>query len=253
MSRTPRFVEDGNEFALALSRPLLRERGNLFFSPFGIRAALGMACTGARGRTAEQMREALGLPPPGATELVAPTAIFRGQDRTADREYELAVANSLWAQQGAPLKAGFVESVTRHDGAGVEALDFRADPEAARVAINQWTEDRTNRRICGLIPPDGLNADTRLVLANAVYFHGTWELQFQEAATFDEPFHLEGGGQTPAPLMRLFAVCPVPGGWRPSSGGPGLPGRRPVHARAPSTAQRRASRARIAFFRAAAR
>lgn len=80
-------------------------------------------------------------------------------------------------------------------------VDFSRGVEAARVAINQWVEDRTRHKIRELIPSGSLNADVRLVLVNAVYFKGMWQLQFSTAATRDEPFHLEGGGKVQVPLM----------------------------------------------------
>lgn len=45
------FAEDHNDFALALYGQLLQRPGNLFFSPFSIRTALGMTYAGARGET----------------------------------------------------------------------------------------------------------------------------------------------------------------------------------------------------------
>ena len=81
-------------------------------------------------------------------------------------------------------------------------VDFRRGPEAARVTMNQWVEDKTKQKIRELIPSGGLDADTRLVLVNAVYFKGMWVLPFRKEATRDEPFHLEGGGRVQAPLMH---------------------------------------------------
>jgi hypothetical protein len=53
------FAEEGHDFALAMYRQLQQRPGNLFFSPFSIRTALGLIQAGARGETAAQMREAL--------------------------------------------------------------------------------------------------------------------------------------------------------------------------------------------------
>jgi serine protease inhibitor len=116
------------------------------------------------------------------------------------------LANSLWGQDGAPLLAEFLELVERHYGGGMNVVNFRRGAEAARWNINRWVEEKTKQKIRELIPSGGLGVDTRLVLVNAVYFKGMWELQFSKVATRDEPFYLEGGGKVQAPLMHQHEV-----------------------------------------------
>jgi serpin B len=183
-----------NDFALAMYGQLRDRPGNLFFSPFSIRMAFGMVCAGARGETAAQMREALRIP--SSDEAIQQVQAASGG------KYELAVANSLWGQVGSPIEPEFLELITRRYGGGMSLLDFRHAAEAARGTINRWVEERTKQKIRDLIPPGGVSGETRLVLVNAVYFKGLWELPFRKAATRDEPFHLEGGGTVPARLMR---------------------------------------------------
>ena len=195
------FAEDQNGFALTLYGELLPGSANLFFSPFSIRAALGMTYAGAGGETAAQMSRALHFAPAGEAHVAFGEIIGRLNTAGGDK-YEMAVANSLWGQNGAPLQAGFLNMVARHYGAAADLVDFVHRAEAARVMINQWVGNKTRNKIQELIPSGGVNADTRLVLANAVYFKGTWALQFAKHSTLDEPFYLEGGGEALAPLMR---------------------------------------------------
>ena len=114
----------------------------------------------------------------------------------------MAVANSLWCQDGAPLQAAFLDLIERHYHGGVNLVDFRRAAESARIAINRWVEENTRQKIRELIPSGTLGAYTRLVLVNALYFKGIWVVPFTKAATREEPFHLEGGGTVRAPLMH---------------------------------------------------
>ena len=91
--------------------------------------------------------------------------------------------------------------MARRYDATVDVVDFRAAAGAARRTINQWVDERTRHRIQELVPRDGLDNVTRLILANAVYFKGRWEQPFRETATETEPFFLEGGGTAQVPLM----------------------------------------------------
>src|SRR5262245_28414855 len=51
-----------NDFAGDLYAKLRSEKGNVFFSPYSISAALSMTATGAKGDTLSQMQKVLHLP-----------------------------------------------------------------------------------------------------------------------------------------------------------------------------------------------
>jgi serpin B len=196
------FAGDSNDFALAMYGLLRHRPGNMFFSPFSIRVALGMTHAGARGETAAQMREALRISSSDETLHVAFAETVQRLNAAGGGKYEMAVANSLWGQDGLPLQPGYLDLIARHYGGSMNLVDFRRAAEAARMTINQWVEDKTRQKIRELIPSGGLSAETRLVLVNAVYFKGMWVLQFRRGATREEPFRLEGGGTVQAPLMH---------------------------------------------------
>ena len=60
----------------------------------------------------------------------------------------------------------------------------------------------TRQRIRDLIPADGLNKFTRLVLVNAIYLKAPWTEEFPAHATKPEPFHVKGGEAVPVPTMN---------------------------------------------------
>lgn len=191
-----------NDFTLAMYGQLRQRPGNLLFSPFSIRTALGMTQAGARGETAAQIRAALCISSSDETLHIAFAETIQRLNAAGGDEYEMAVANSLWGQEGAPLQPGFLDLIARHYRGAMNLVDFRRGAEAARVTMNQWVEDKTRKKIRELVPSGSLNSGTRLVLVNAVYFKGMWMLPFCEAATCVGPFHLEGGGKVQAPLMH---------------------------------------------------
>jgi len=196
------FADDGNDFALAMYGQIRQKPGNLFFSPFSLRTALCMAQAGARCETAEQMQDALGMSSSDEVQQSAFGETIRRLNASGGGRYEVAVANSLWGQEGAPLEQEYLDRIARHYGGAMELVDFRRAAEAARAALNRWVEDRTRQKIRELIPSGALDGMTRLVLVNAIYFKGRWVLPFPEEATREEPFRLEGGGTAQAPLMH---------------------------------------------------
>lgn len=206
MDESVKAIVDGNtRFALELYAKLRsRSEGNLFYSPASLSTALAMAYAGARGETATQMDAALhfGTPPEGESIHDAFAALQSAWNPGGKAGYRLSVANRLWGQQGFDFRPAFLAVTRDAYGAELATVDFRTQAEAARGRINTWVEEHTAGKIVDLIPPGALNALTRLVLTNAVYFKGDWSTPFQKEATRDEPFHLADRRKVEVPLMH---------------------------------------------------
>src|SRR5262249_38507708 len=113
----------------------------------------------------------------------------------------LSIANRLFAQAGYDFREPFQKLVKEFYGAPFEPIDFKKDPEAARVHINKWVAGQTRDKIRDLIPADGIKKDTRLVLANALYLNAPWASEFNGALTKPKPFHVHGGAAVDVPTM----------------------------------------------------
>ena len=201
-------AKSNNDFAAALYAQLAKGKGNLFFSPSSIHTALAMTYTGARTNTEKQMSATLRFPLLGGAGAASQdrlhgeyAELLKLLKPPADGGYQLSVANALWGQKGYPWIKEFLDTTEEHYGAGLRQVDFVSQTEASRKTINLWVEDQTNKKIKDLIPQGVLNALTRLVLTNAIYFKGDWASQFKVAATKDAPFKLGGGKTVKAPLM----------------------------------------------------
>jgi serpin B len=194
-------VEGNNAFAVALYHQLSHQAGNLFFSPESISTALAMAYAGARGSTASEMAKALHFTVPPGQLHPAMGALLRDLNAT-HTDYQLNVANALWTQQGYTFLDQFLNLLKTDYGAGLQQVDFKGAPEAARSTINQWVEQKTQDKIKDLLARGSLRPDTRLVLTNAIYFKGNWQTQFDKAQTKTEDFYLSQTQPAATPLMH---------------------------------------------------
>jgi serpin B len=194
-------VHGNTRFALDLYRTQRDARGNLFFSPYSISAAMAMAYAGARGGTAAQMTRTLYFDQdPGRLHpaLGALEARIAGVGR--EGELQLRVANRLWPHTGCRLLDEYVTLLGRCYGASLTPLDYQR-PEAARQTINAWVQEQTGGRITDLIPTGILKSLTRLVLVNAIYFKGRWSSPFRLRFTRRAPFWVTPGGAAQAQMM----------------------------------------------------
>ena len=196
-------VAQGNTaFAFSLYNELKENRGNLFFSPYSISTALAMTYAGARGDTEKQMAGVFNftldqnrLHPAFASLQEQLNAVQEKGDN------ELSVANALWAQKGYTFLKEFLDLTGENYGAVLNHVDFKMAHEAARRQINSWVEEKTKDKIKDLIKPGVLDALTRLVLTNAIYFKGKWASQFEKSETRKGLFRLAPGRSVDVSMM----------------------------------------------------
>lgn len=197
-------VQANNEFAFELYSEFSKENEdeNIFFSPYSILVALTMTYEGAKGKTAEEMQMVLHIPEDADVRRPNFARIYN-QINKADKEYALSTANALWAQRDFALLKEYINAIEKYYGGKVTNLDIAGATEESRKIINKWVEDHTNQKIKDLIPQGALSADSRLVLTNAIYFKGTWVVQFDEDVTHDEDFRTGTGDIVKVPMMRI--------------------------------------------------
>jgi serine protease inhibitor len=192
-------VSASDDFGFRLFAYQYRHRtaANVFISPTSAALALGMAYAGAQGSTRQGMAAALslrGIPQPEVGSLAAS---WVSQLRSGDRKVQLEAANSLWAQQGAGIRASFIDNAARHFGAQVTNLDLQSP--AAPVTINAWVDCHTHHKIQKIV--DSTAGDVMLLI-NTLYFHGLWSSPFQRPETFRASFTTGSGARVQVPLMH---------------------------------------------------
>jgi serpin B len=203
-------VHGNTGFACHLYQKLSTRQGNLFFSPFSISRALAMAYGGARRNTARQMSKTLQFSLSQEKLYEAFFELESELDRLRQTgRLELAIANSLWAQEGYPFGSHYIELIRKYYAGSVNTVDYRlAGGEPARQKINSWVVERTRKKITNILPPGAINTKTLLTLVNAIYFKSDWQKAFDRKNTKDAPFFMEEGKEAKTPLMYqegLFA------------------------------------------------
>jgi serpin B len=195
-------VNSINQFAFDLYPALKNKEENIFFSPYSLSTAMAMTYEGARGQTAEEIRQVFHYPEDieilrrGYAEII-------NQINKKDKKYELHTANALWAQKNYPFLPEYFKTVEKYYGGKVTNIDFVRDTENSRLTINKWVEEQTNNRIKDLIPQGVITPLTRLVLTNAIYFKGNWETQFPKQNTKEADFKVSADKKVRVPMMFI--------------------------------------------------
>lgn len=195
-------INANNQFALDLYLKLEDEEGNIFFSPYSILVALAMTYEGAKGKTAEEMQSVFHFPEDEDIRRPSFAKIYNLVNKK-NKKYELHTANALWAQKDYKFLDEYINAIKKYYVGKVTNVDFVNATESARLTINKWVEEQTNNKIKDLIPPGVLNALTRLVLTNAIYFKGLWVKQFDKKETREEDFRVSPEETVKVPMMSI--------------------------------------------------
>lgn len=184
-------VQGNTAFALKMHQQLSSEEGNVFFSPYSISSALGMTYAGARNNTEQEMKAALQFPGERDEMCRSFGNLQEGLNDVQQRgDVKLSIANAIWAEKSYTFLPSFMDLVQKDYKSKISLADFVGNAEKERVVINTWVEDQTNDKIKDLIPEGILDARTRMVLVNAIYFKGDWASQFHESHTHVRDFHV---------------------------------------------------------------
>jgi serpin B len=198
---TAAVTKGSNALGVDLYRRLKVGPGNRAFSPASVSAALTMAGGGARGETALEMQRVLHLPGPAA-EAMKESGRLLAELSGGERGVTCRIGNRLFGERSYRFDPSYLDATRAAYGAPLEPVDFKHAFEAARVLINGWVESQTEKRIVDLVPSGSLNADTRLVLVNAIYFLGNWAEPFSREATRPAPFHTSPSAKVDVPTMH---------------------------------------------------
>lgn len=201
------FDEAVNHFAFNLYREFYNDSqnaGNIFNSPYSIFTALAMTYEGAKGVTAEEMASVLSIEQDNASFHEYMQTLYQYLNENSD--YNISTANALWPDTNYTLLQKYIDVIETYYGGNVSNVDY-SNPEAASEKINNWVENQTNNLIQDLVPASAIDPFlTKLILTNAIYFKGVWQVQFEEVNTTLRDFTLSSGETTQVDTMKLIGT-----------------------------------------------
>jgi len=193
----PQIVAADNTFGLMLLNALNPgATSNVAISSTSIALALQMVYNGAEGSTRQGMSQALQLQGLEALAVDQDNAALQAALINPDPQVRLTMANSLWIHlRGSPVLPAFVGVNEVYYGAKIGDLSGAPDD------VNAWVARQTDGLIKKILPP-GNYRNVTAVLANAIYFRGTWTSVFNPNLTKAAAFTLTDGAQVSPQMMN---------------------------------------------------
>jgi serpin B len=160
-----------------------------------------MTYEGAHGLTAEEMASVLNIQQDNESFHQYMQELYTYLNESS--EYNISTSNALWPRIGYQLLQDYIDIIETFYGGTVSEIDY-SNPEQAAEIINSWVENRTNNLIQDLVAPSEIDPVlTYLILTNAIYFKGAWEIEFDKDNTTDREFTTSSGERIDVPTMCL--------------------------------------------------
>ncbi|XP_020275458.1 serpin-ZXA-like [Asparagus officinalis] len=198
-------ISNQNEFALHLSKHVgstVAAGGNFVLSPASLHAILALIAAGSKGPTLDQILSILRSKSSGDLNALSSQIVdVVLADGSASGGPKISVVNGVWVDSSVSLKRGFKEIVASSFKAEARAVDFKTKAAAVVNDVNSWVENKTAGLIKELLPARSVDNNTKLVLGNALYFKGAWEIKFYSSETEDSDFFLLDGSSVQAQFM----------------------------------------------------
>lgn len=178
------------------------QSNNAFMSTTSIMVVMGMLHMGARNNTEIQIAKGLRLGKMNREALSKEMERFVGRLKESNQTVTLQTANRLFPNASKIILEDFIRLIVKHFRADVQTMDFATRTEESRQEINKWVEQETHDKIKNLLPAGSINALTAMVVVNAIYFKGNWELKFKEDATAEADFHISAEETVKVQMMK---------------------------------------------------
>ncbi|KAL2520976.1 Serpin-ZX [Forsythia ovata] len=198
-------ISNQTQASLQLARHLVSTEAkdkNLVFSPLSIHVVLGLIAAGSKDQTLTELLNFLKSKSTGelnslSSQLI--TLIFADGGPLGGPR--LSFANGVWIDQSLSFKPSFKETADNVYKATSTGVEFQTKAVEVMGEVNLWAEKETSGLIKEILPPGSVDASTRLIFANAVYFKGAWSEKFDASNTKDHDFFLLDGSSVQVPFM----------------------------------------------------
>ncbi len=202
---TPKEIATANnDFAIEFYKLVSEKDGNIFFSPTSMHTAFSMLYEGARGNTAAELQQAFWFESDADVRAEKVAELMASLNRD-DGYSTLRLANSVWLADWFEPYDSYADLIRGTYLADIESVDF-TDPDDGVPKINAWASNKTNEKITKVISYGPNTNETAAVLANAIYFKGTWVTEFPKEDTAERDFWTSADESVAADFMYVKGI-----------------------------------------------
>jgi len=206
-----------NDFSYELFSNIIQTNAtsDVFVSPASLFTCLAMIMVGARNHTFDQLLTGLKLKNFVESQSLETAELHVKLGKLIEElnaNPNVRLSNMILANEGLTSRdpsvfESYKTKVKNAYAADVRDVKFATEGEGIKSTVNNWAKEVTN----GLIDPfmtEAPNAQTLMILLNALYFKEKWKYSFNESHTEDRPFFGMDGQTKNVKMMRVDEKFP---------------------------------------------
>ncbi|KAJ0239988.1 putative serpin [Hirschfeldia incana] len=191
-----------NLFKHVIATTTAGETLNLLFSPALLNVILSFIAAKSPGGIEEKILSLLQASSTDELNTVSSTIVTTVlADNTSSGGPTIAAANGAWLEKSVPVHPSFKDIIQNSYKAAFNLVDFRNKVDEVVEEVNSWVEKETKGLITNLIPENSVSPACNLIFANALFFNGRWDQEFDPSLTKDSDFHRLDGTTVRVPFM----------------------------------------------------
>ncbi|XP_055861298.1 serpin B6-like [Biomphalaria glabrata] len=211
-----------SDFSQRLYQKVALNKSNVVYSPYSIHSLLTMTSLGARGDTAAEMKNVLGITSLGESVH----SLYREtiQQLNSQSNVQLLTGNAIFINPSYPIVPEFIQETANEYFALTDHIDFSANGGPEKP-INDYVEAKTEHVIKDLLEPElnsfqqaeingfiviskpgAIDNYTVMLLVNTIFFNGTWNYPFDVTKTGMQDFQLLGGAVKQVDMMSGYQI-----------------------------------------------
>ncbi|KAL3318741.1 hypothetical protein Ciccas_002598 [Cichlidogyrus casuarinus] len=168
------------------------EDSNKVLGPGSIYTALLLVLAGAEDVTRNQLLNAMGISQDANNEDIHSKAfnlyLKDFNNKVADGP-ELTSCNRIYVKENFPIHKTYKDHLETKYNVVAKNVDFATNSDEIACEANSLVDETTNGKIKNIVKPQDFDANTVMLLINAIYFKGNWEKCFDGELTELQDFH----------------------------------------------------------------
>lgn len=163
---------------------LSENKDNTMFSPLSLNIALGMLANGATDEVRTNFDNYFGMPLDNFNKYIK---YYTENSTPKFGDTVVDIANSIWVQDYLNLKDAYVNTLMDAYKAEVNKRPFDA---SIVKEVDDWVSEKTHSMIPKILEETPAND---VLLINALYFQGDWEVEYFDFQVYEEEFTTASG------------------------------------------------------------